>query len=471
MEFQIKDHLKNVLKVSLLLIMFFAVACNSDEEKVEEIPAPGEENPIPVPEIDLLSKLSSFEVPISGGRPVKISELANSLATHPGTAYGMTAAIDFVINDDNTIDILWISRTRSKHLMRVSLISKTVIKHFVLPFSVNSGGFLGFDSLGNDRFVIGYSKNNSFGDKEAEAWYTTFDGNTGKEIFNTRIFGDANLADISSKGEPGLFGSALVKYNAVDNVIAIYTAHTQRRSDNNTHQAGWLGFLNATTGEILTKGPNNDIIGNTWFYSHNFDQRGMFSKSGKFYVLAHGDAYPRSLGFAKFSSTLGNEGSVEYHKVKNGSLGDNTTNAHTGDFEELSNGNVAIVFSTSDDRANRDIKLVILNALESTKPTVNKELWLSNNAGTEYVGWGSKVVQFGDKILVGWNTFDGRNPLNTKFCLTDLEGKLISDPIILPDAVLYPTQSIKKTKDGKNAVFVTYNEGEKLVVNIFANEQ
>lgn len=460
MKFRIKSPMKYVLKISILSLVFFVVSCQDDQEKKEENP---------LSQIDLSSKTSSFEIPISGALPLTIAEIANSAYTGPSSAYGMASVIDFVVNANNTIDVLWIGKDKSKHLMRVSLINKSLIKDFVIPEKANVGDFLGFDSLGNDKFVLGYSKDNSFGDKNAEAWYIAFDGNTGKEIFNTRIFGEISLAEISSKGNPGQAGSSLVKYSSKDNVIAVYTAHTQRWPDNVRHQAGWVGFLDATTGKILTKGTKNDIIGNTWFYSHNFDQRGKFSKDGKFYVLAHGDSFPRSLGFEKFSSTTGSEGGIEYYKIKNGESGNNVTNTNTGDLEELSDGNVAIVFSTSDDRSNRDLKLVILKDVAS-KPIISSESWLTNNEGTTYVGWGAKVVQFGDKIFIGWNTFDGLKHVNTKYSLCDLKGNLISSPSILPNVIFYPTQSIKKTVDGKSIVFVSYNGANKLVVNVIATE-
>ncbi|WP_337966331.1 hypothetical protein [uncultured Flavobacterium sp.] len=459
MKFQIKSCMNYVLKIVMMLVIFSVVSCSDDKEKKEEIP---------LSKIDLLSSLSSFEIPISDAPPVTVAEIANSLYSSPSSPYGMGAVIDFVVNLDNTIDILWIGKDKIKHLIRVSLINKSVIKDFIIPTKANLGNFLGFDSLGEDKFVLGYSKDNSSGDKDAEAWYTAFDGNTGKEIFDTRIFGEISLAEIWSKGNPGQAGTSIVKYNAKDKVIAIYTAHTQRWDDNVRHQAGWLGFLDATTGKLLTKGSKNEVVGNTWFYSHNFDQRGMFSKEGKFYVLAHGDSFPRSLGFEKFSSIKGSEGGIEYHKIQNGASGNNTTNSNTGDLEELSDGNVAIVFSTSDARSNRDLKLVILDALQTSKPNINKESWVSSNKGPEYVGWGSKVVQLGDKILIGWNTFDGKKPLNSKFCLADIKGNLISSPTVLPAVVLYPTQSIKKTTDGNKAIFVSYNGEKKLIVNIIS---
>lgn len=472
MKFQIKvkQYLRNIFKMGTLCVTFLVVSCSSDALKEENKDGNLEDNKgdIPAPQIDLLSKLSSFEVPITGTAPTTITEIANSAYNSPTSPYGMMAVIDFVVNIDNTIDVLWVGKTKQKHLMRISLDSKAVVKDFVIPQKASVGNSIGFDSLGNDKFVIGFYKDNSFGDKEAEAWYVAFDGNSGSEIFSTRIFGETSLEKKGYKGNPGQAGSALVKYNTQTNVIAIYLSHRERRSDNKVHQAGWLGFLDGTTGEILTNGTK--MIGNSWYYSHNFDQRGMFSKDGKFYVLAHGDAYPRSLGFGKFSSTKGSEGGLEYYKIKNGAIGDNITNAHTGDLEELSDGSVAIVFSTSDDRSKRDLKLVILNALEASKQVISNELWLTKNEGAEYVGWASKVVQYGDKILIGWNTFDGKKPLNTKFCLADLKGNLIGNEVTLPKVVLYPTQSIKKTKDGKNVVFVSYNGANKLVVNVLKTE-
>ncbi len=202
--------------------------------------------------------------------------------------------------------------------------------------------------------MIGYSKDNVFGDKDAEAWYTAFD-RSGEERFSTRIFGDTNLNEINSKG-------------------------------------------------------------------------------------------------------------------------DNITGTTTGDFVELDNGDVAIVYSTSQGRAERDLSLALIKGMKTTAPTLDKEVWLTEMSGNQYVGWGAKVAKFGDSILVAWNTtkkdkdvkwFDPRSdqPIGSSFRLLSLSGTILSTVETQDKPSLYPSQSMRTTPDGKHLIWVSAT-GNNLTVHL-----
>ncbi len=173
--------------------------------------------------------------------------------------------------------------------------------------------------------------------------------------------------------------------------------------------------------------------------------------------MAHGDAYPRALGIDVWSHINGFEYGFDYYEIKNGSLGQNKTLTTTGDLTELSNGSVAIVYSTEDDRQARDLKISVIDMNE---PKIEHEVWLTS-LDQQYVGWGSKVIQYDEEhILVGWNTFDNNQGIGSHFILTRLDGTLTTEAHSLEKSVLYPAQSFKKSADGKSIIFVSEEDGE-----------
>ena len=72
-----------------------------------------------------------------------------------------------------------------------------------------------------------------------------------------------------------------------------------------------------------------------------------------YYALAHGDAYPRALGFSKWNDRppKGKKLVDKQYFTIPGTIGDNTTNTQTGGIVPLSDGNFGVVFSTSIGRA------------------------------------------------------------------------------------------------------------------------
>lgn len=407
-------------------------------------------------------QFSSFLIPVKDP-PSTISKIASGLYSSPTTPYGVGANIDFILNDDNTVDIFWKgSNSGKRFLYKVSLENQSLLRSITLPTQVNlnSPRSLGIESLGGGKYIVGYSKDNSFGDKNAEAWYTAFNGDTGEELYSIMLWGRKNLNDVWSKGLPKQAGNAVLKFDKSNNTVLIYLAHTQKWDDGIRHQAGWLGFLNAETGKLV-KNSEGKNIGNGWFYSHNFNQRAIVTDDGSFYALAHGDAFPRALGISKWISNKGKIFSKEYYKIKNGKTGNNVTETTTGDIIELSNGNLAIIFSTKDDRKSRDLKIVIVNKITGDK--INEE-WITQE-NNMVVGWGMKLAKYdNDKIILGWNTFEGNNGKGTHFVVTDLTGKRISNIYSISKTELYPSQSFKITKDGKNIIYVSV-DGNNLKVN------
>ena len=445
--------MKHILKITLLLVLPVSVLTSSCKN---DLIGNKQQN------LDFEKNYSTFEIPISGTLKT-ISDISKGAYTSPTTPYGQVAKLDFRVNTNNTIDILWIS-DEQRNISRVSLNDEVLIEEINIPAIANMGGrFLGFDKLGEDEFILGYSKNNSFGNEDSEAWYTAF--NKSEEKYSTRIFGNTEAGTVGAKLKPAQAGSAIIRYNAAENVVALYLAHKQLW-ESGAHQAGWLGFLNATTGALIMSGDKH--VGSSWFYSHNFNQRGLISALGKFYTLAHGDAYPRALGVHKWSHHEGKEAALAYYEIENGTPGDNKTLTTTGDFVELNNGTVAITYSTSDNRDMRDLRIAFINGMTTasleTPPTLSKQVWLTNSK-TENVGWGTRVAKYNDDILVAWNSFDNTDAKGSHFVLLNSSGEIISEIEFVEDACLHPAQSIYTTADSKYLIWVSASDQSTLKVH------
>ncbi|MBK8808554.1 MAG: hypothetical protein IPO21_18735 [Bacteroidales bacterium] len=372
------------------------------------------------------------------------------------------------VNDDNTLDILWSDNSNAWHLIRISLVDKSVVKEIPFPTCINTARrCTGIEKIGKNKFIVGYVKDNSYGDIDAEAWFTAFDDN-GTELYSTRLFGDVSLAEIDSKGKPGEAGTGIIRYNEKHDVLSIYFSHTHRwGSDSVRHQAGWVGFMNPNTGELLMKADKQ--IGSTWFVSHNFDQRTLVASDGSFYNLHHGDANPRALGISKWSHESGLISRMNFYDIQFGTHGQNQTNAQLGDFVELPDGNVAVVYSTSDNRTVRDLRIAIINGMAasttSVPPTLGNQRWMTEYTN-EWVGWGSKIAPYGNNLLVAWNTFtDKKTPKTTNLQIVDYSGDVVSDTESLDEVCLYPTQSIKRSADGKSLLWVSAGKGNTLKIH------
>jgi hypothetical protein len=154
------------------------------------------------------------------------------------------------------------------------------------------------------------------------------------------------------------------------------------------HQAGFIGFLNE-------KGKQQPG-GSGWFYSHNFDQRLIVADSD-FCALAHGDAFPRALGFSRWSSSGNKLADETYHTIP-GESGENVTNCQTGGFVGLPNRRYAVIFASSNERKAHDICIKILD--ESGK--IVREKWLTTYEEGR-VGSFPRIARDGNHIFVAWH--------------------------------------------------------------------
>lgn len=450
--------MKKILSLSLLLAF---MACSKDDTApvVAEEPSKEEPKPEEQPDKSVLGAYSSFEVAISGS-PYKINEIANSTYEGSYSAYGFSPYVDFEVNDDNTVDVFWLDKKATtnagRNITRISIDSKNVVENITVPAVANVKGskFIGFLGLKNNDFVIGYSeKVNPTDVLDSIAVYSKFD-KSGAVKFNSVIFGAKE-----GRYDPGHASTNAIAYNKETNSIGIHFGFMS-----GGHQAGWLSFIDNTNGKTI-KTSAGLIAGRSWFLSHSMDQRIMAS-GDKFYALAHGDAgNHRGVRISSFAQN-------EYKSKIDGlkfftAPGDgNKTQTRTGDFIELPNGDVAIIYSTIHSRINYDLKLVIVRDMKTNTPKIVKETWITNNT-EDLVGWGMQLALFGDnKILIGWNQWkDWANATGSFFTVADFEGNVVGKTEAINEPLFNHGQSMKRTKDGKKLVFVSVGSGDKLKVN------
>lgn len=300
--------------------------------------------------------------------------------------YGTKPSLTLMPFAGGKYDLAWHNSSQGTiHIMQSSDENQELIPSFISK----AGALLGAIRLpGEMGYAIGYCTSNSHGDKDTEYWVAGV-GLDGSEVFNTRIFGDRNQKDLNSKGGPGGAGTARIAYNPKSKTIAYYLSHNMLCGDGVRHQGGYVGFLNE-------KGKKQGG-GSTWFYSHNFDQRLIFA-NGDFCALAHGDAYPRALGFSRWPGSGGKViANQTYHTIP-GESGANVTNCQTGGLVALSNRKFGVVFASANGRRGHDICVLILD--ENGKTT--KEKWL-----TEHEEGGSsafpRIARDGSNIFVAWH--------------------------------------------------------------------
>ena len=416
---------------------------------------------------------SSFEVSL----PQNLRPLTNSAYE----IYAVKPSIRFSISEDNTLDTYWEGvpsvADANRHLSRISLASKGIVSDIPLPSAVNVGNttFLGYEYLGNDRYITGVSSSNASDIERKSPTYQMFD-HTGAIKYTLDLWKDTPDAHAAARS-----GQGLIVYNKKIDNFGIYLA----RRDANSHQAAWLSFHEAATGRQTFSRP--------WYISHNFDHRLLPLNDGRYLAAAHADSMPsRGLLLEKWSfndSPWSRTWSNVAPFPKSATSNYNITNAATGDILELPNGEIAVLYTTQ--RATgvndqpRDVRLAIFKNVGVAKQSAVKvkDVWLTNYNGAETAGWGAQMAHYSDgKIFLAWNVFDPAKPAvptKSSMAIVDYNGTVLSSKdIVLPNAtggnsrLVQPSQTIRTTADGKNLVFLSEGSApDKLRVNMVAITQ
>ena len=365
---------------------------------------------------------------------------------NPVSNYGFPNPIITYANTDGSVDVAWLdyagtagrnagglSTPRAIHITHVNPDLSTgattatgILSYKLLGFTRDSAGayYIAYNADHPFKNAIAGDVNNVNGNmlkvaKSASASFT-------KPLWDTLVFGDRDNHADGSKGNPGTAGGGVLAYDAAGQKLLIYVAHQMAWGLNGTrHQAGYLRYVDPLSGKLIAPGGASDFMGTGWLYSHNFNQR-LLMDNGTAYLLAHGDAYARQLGFMAYSYAgyAKNDRPLfdQSYLAVDGAEGDNATNAQTGQFIKLANGTFAMVHTTSQARSARDVRIVVASG---TDGTTKASAWLTANAaGVEAIT--PKLEAAGDNIVVTYGLWKSADRTN----------KVIEWHIVLLDANL-----------------------------------
>ena len=381
----------------------------------------------------------------------------------PYNYYGQTPLISISANEDNSYQIAWLDKVSKS--IKISLVSADhqLIKEVTPSYIGETEQLCGFTSLPNHGgFIIGYSKDNAFGDLKMEYWITHCT-TKGKMIFNTRIFGEKSKETEDSDGEPCRASTARIIYSPEHQTIFFIAGHSRKWYDGVRHQASFIGNLNMK-GEL-------SII-DSWYVSHDFDQR-LTSNGKEIALLFHGDAFPRALGFAaleqsKYSRRYRADKRKQYFKIE-GELGDNKTDTQTGGIIGLDKNNYAIAFSTGQGFNKRRLGFTIITS--GSKITQSKIKWFlpqsTGNVITPKIALRDKgriLLAYEEFVQGKWFTdyldksrpSDDPNRLGTYFIEVDYEGNALSHPMKVDSVILQPMHDMVSLPNG-NIIWAAAN--------------
>lgn len=347
--------------------------------------------------LTLTGIVSTKTIDVSG-KPYSISGWYPSISR-----YGFTPNICYYANSDNSIDIAWLDDDAKA--IKITSVDEygNLLKEFTLSNIPETNQLLGITKITTDNsFVIGYSTNQDEYGSDKEFWVTRIDEG-GNEIFDVLIFGDGYGEQDADVFPCGFSSSSRIAYNQTNDEICLYLGHHRKWSDGITHQGGWLGFL-TTEGNIIEKSYSygDYMLGNTWFMSHNFDQR-LLLDAEKYVLLGHGDAYPRALVFAIWNTNL--DQNIQNQEVYSnffeipGETGDNTTDTQIGGVVKLSDGNYGVCFSSLHGRDRMDICYMKID----NSGNILVEQWLTSYSDADAVF--PRIANFNNNLMIAWQLY------------------------------------------------------------------
>ena len=351
----------------------------------------------------------------------------STLTTQPSfttiSNYGIKPAIILISNEDTSYAVASHLPSVSKiQIHRFNSTGSFIDRIEPQPLS-GAQSLLGFARIPSDgSYAIAYSKASSINGKGFEYWITRV-SSSGAQIFSTRLFGDISKDILNSKGEPGTASTGRLVYNPTTEKLAFYTGHSMLWDDGVRHQGGYIGFMTLTGSFVVTDG---------WYFSHNFDQR-ILVDGANYYTLAHGDAYPRALGFGKWedSGTKGKRLFSKNYFPINGAVGENKTSTQTGGFVKLPNGDFGIVFVTGINRNNFD---VCYTTVKPTGDTLSK-VWITQYP-SETMAIFPRIANFGENVLILWEEVVSRNVAGAKSIVLKPDGTPVSNKTSLKNSTV-----------------------------------
>ena len=411
----------------------------------------------------------------------------------PLANFGFHTPIIPLLRADGGIDVAWLDYTAGKGkpfglpaigMINVTHIDAGLTMGTTAATGIKSYALLGFSVDPSGNFYVAYNADSSFktttkddpnnvtGNELRIAKSTGAD--FGTKAWDKLIFGDVDNTKDLSKGNAGAAGSGVLGYDVMNQKLVLYVAHQMAWGDNGTrHQAGFFAYIDPATGTAMTPGggaPFNTGAG--WFYSHDFDQR-LFVDGGVAYVLGHGDAYPRQLGFAAWTPTsFSKNNDTTFDKsyfTIDGTEGDNDTNAETGQFLKLKDGSFALIHTSSQGRAARDVHIVLANG---TTGATSSDAWLTMNAAHTEATM-PKLEVLNDALFVSYGLWDSTDRTNKKIAwywqLLDSSLKPATAAKAMPDVEFVAASPLVHFTTGPNAGsigWVSGNASHTLSVNV-----
>jgi len=134
-----------------------------------------------------------------------------------------------------------------------------------------------------------------------------------------------------------------------------------------------------------------------------------------------------------------------------GSIGDNDTNAETGQFFKLDATNFAIAHTSSDGRGARDVRLVLAAAATGVPPA---SAWITANAANQQAVM-PKIGPLGKRIFLSYGLWDSTSRTNHAITwygqLLDQTLKPVADPVKLSGVEFVAAQPLFTFPAGPNA--------------------
>jgi hypothetical protein len=411
----------------------------------------------------------------------------------PLANFGFQTPIVPLTHADGSMDIAWLDYTGGKGqpfalptigMINITHVDAALSVGTTVATGIKSYRLLGFTMDAAGSFYIAYNADHPFKDA-TNGGANNVSGNElhvakstssdfGGKAWDTLLFGDKDNTKDLSKGNAGAAGSGVLGFDAMNQKIVVYVAHQMAWGDNGTrHQAGFFSYLDPATGVAMVPGGAMPVeeFGTEWFYSHNFDQR-LLIDGGTSYVLAHGDAYARQLGLGAFTlKTFAKNTSLfdkPYFPI-DGTEGDNNTNAETGQFIKLSDGRFAIIHTSSQGRAARDVHIVLA---DSTTGVSGADAWLTTNVANTQATM-PKLEALGGQLFVSYGLWDSAARSNKQITWywqsVDLTLKPTSAATAMPDVEFVTSSPMIRFAGGPNAGsigWVSGNASHTLSVNV-----
>jgi hypothetical protein len=385
----------------------------------------------------------------------------------PVANFGLHSQITTVVNDDGSLDVAWLDYTDGKGkpwaVQSPSMIYLTHIDPALGSATTQASGVLSYKLLGFTKdaagaFYLAYNQDHAF-KTDTEDDENNLDGNelhvtklsAGSPVWDELVFGDTDNNEDETLGDPGGGASGVLGYDAKQDLVMLYTGHTMMW-DGVRHQAGYLRLIDPSDGAPLTPG-GDDVIhfGAGWWYSHNFNQR-LIIDDGQYYALAHGDAFSRQLGFARWSlagytSKNDTDFNESYFNIL-GEEGDNNTNAQMGQFVRLKDGRFVLVHTSSQGRDARDVRVTLA---DGDTGKAGEEAWLTTNAAGVQATM-PKVEVLGDNVLITYALWDSskRHDLIWYAALLDQSLAVVSEPKVVPNVEFVDSAPLFRFKGGSN---------------------